>query len=180
MSTYSEEERNQALVVYASQNGRAEVVVPMLAELGLGHIPMGTLRSWVHRDRRDEYEQIKQEVAAHVRSHQADDYRAAAALATEISHEALRQVKDALQRGEVSLKDLPKTAREAMLAAAVATDKGELLSGNPTSIVKTGVDDVQRELAAVGIHIIMPGGGNEHPVVTVSEVPALPAGAETG
>lgn len=167
--TYTEEERRQALVVYASQNGRAEVVKPMLAELGLGHIPIRTLQSWAYRDRRDEYEQIKQEVAAYIRSQAADTYRSIAALASDVSHEALRQVADALGRGEIALKDLPKTAREAMLAAGIATDKGELLSGNPTSIVKTDVDDVRRELAAVGIQIIVPG----------AEPPkALPAGAE--
>lgn len=173
--TYSEEERRQALVVYASQNGRAEAVKPILVELGLGHIPLKTLRSWVQRDRRDDYEQIKQEVAVYNRSQAADMYRSVAALASDVSHEALRQTFAALKRGEIPLKELPKTAREAMVAAGIATDKGELVSGNPTSIVRTDVDDVRRELASVGIQIVMPGA--LPPSTEPSPTPALPAGA---
>jgi hypothetical protein len=179
-TTYTEAERRQALVVYASQNGRAETVKPLLAEAGLGHIPIRTLQSWAYRDRRDEYEQIKQEWSAYVRSQAADTYHSIAALASDVSLEALRQTADALARGEVALKDLPKVAREAMLAAGIATDKGELLSGNPTSIVKTGIDDVRRDLASVGVTIVMPGA--ELPAIDVQteRAPALPAGAESG
>lgn len=178
MATYTEEERRQALVVYASQNGRAEVVKPMLAEVGLGHIPIRTLQSWAYKDRRDEYEQIKQEWAAYVRSQAADTYRSIAAVASEVGHEALRQLADALARGEIALKELPRTATEALKAAGIATDKGELLSGNPTSIVKTDVDDVKRELAAVGIQIIVPGADPQTIDVQAKPVPALPVGAE--
>jgi hypothetical protein len=170
------DEMRLALTVYASQNGRADLVEPMLKDLKLS-IPLKRLRSWVYRDRRDEYEQIKQEYDAYVRSQAVDGFRAVASLATEVSGEAMRQLNEALKRGEVSLKELPKAAASAMVTAGIATDKGELLSGNPTTRVAHDVDDLTRDLASVGITIVMPGA-EDTKALDDQRTPALPAGTD--
>ncbi|HEX6456255.1 MAG TPA: hypothetical protein VF009_07015 [Solirubrobacterales bacterium] len=173
---HSEQEKRQAMVVYASVSGRREHVERMLAEVGLGHINYSTLRSWVYRDRKDEYLQIKGELDGYVRSEQADHYRNVAALGRDVSEEALRQLQAALEDGQITFRDLPKVAREAMVTAGIATDKGELLSGNPTSVVKTDLEDVTRELAVFGIHVILPGASQQAEAQRPASPPALPAG----
>lgn len=178
-SRHTPDERRQALVVFASQNGRRDLVEPMLEQLGLD-INIRTLQGWAYRRHADEYAQIKQEYDAYIRSQAADNFRSVAGLATEVSSEALRQIKAALEKGEVTLKELPKAAASAMVTAGIATDKGELLSGNPTERVSHDAGDAARELASVGITILVPGAdGKLAPIeAKVKEpTPQLPAPA---
>jgi uncharacterized protein (DUF342 family) len=175
---HTPDERKQAMVIYAANLGRAELVEKQLAEVGLD-VKIGTLRSWIHRDK-DLYEQIRTEYEAVMRREMAEGFYGTAALAREVGEEALIQMRDALERGEVSLKELPKVAQSALIAAGVATDKGQLLSGQPTENVRTDFGDIQRELASVGIQVIVNGAGEaERPPVKVSQSPpALPASTD--
>jgi hypothetical protein len=155
-SRYSPDVRRQALTVYASVGGRKDLALPMLAELGL-EVNIRTLQDWAYRRHPDEYAQIRQEYEGFIRSQAADSYREIAALATDVASASLTQMAEALRKGEVDLKELPKFAQSAMVAAGVATDKGELLSGNPTERVSHDIGDSVRELASVGITILVPG-----------------------
>ncbi len=174
---YTAQEKRQALTVFAMVSGSADLAGRMLAESGLGHIKVSTVQQWAYRSMREEYAQIKGEVDGHVRSQFADNYRQGAALHLEVSFEAARQMKVALEEGKISYRELPKLAQQAMLAAGIATDKGELLSGNPTSNVKTDMEDVQREAAALGITVIV-GAPPVEKGPPVIEHPALPAGED--
>lgn len=175
-TAYTEKDKRQALTLYAMVSGRGDLAERMLAESGLGHIKIGTVRQWAYRSMRDDYLQIKGEVDGHVRSQMADVYRQGAQLAAEVSTEALRQLKVALEEGKLEYRELAPAAQKAMLAAGIATDKGELLSGNPTSHVKTDMEDVQREAAALGIKIVIGAPPGPEKVAAVIEHPPLPAG----
>jgi hypothetical protein len=177
-----ESEKREALVVFALQSGNARLTEAMLVEVGLSHIKVDTIRQWAYRSRREEYTQIKGEVDGHVRAQLADGFRDTAAKGVEVAQEALRQLAIALEEGKIQYRDLGKSAQQAMVTAGIATEKGELLSGNPTSVVKTDVEDVKRELAAVGIQIVIGGKGKPEAIdvtpSTSTPAPALPAPPE--
>jgi crotonobetainyl-CoA:carnitine CoA-transferase CaiB-like acyl-CoA transferase len=178
---YKPEDVRMALAIHAMSSGVEKEVRKELELAGLGHIKYTTLRSWVSKSRKDEYEQICQEVEAVLTRESIDKWRSLFKNAGSVATEAMRQAYEALKRGEVDPKDLTKTAKDAAVVAAVSTDKIELLSGRPTDrVAHTGVDDLQRELASVGITVVIPGADNGKPTIDVQTrpEPALPAGAE--
>jgi hypothetical protein len=155
---YTEEEVRTALRVYASVNGRADLVKKMLAAEGLDMKP-STVRDWATRRHRDLYLDVRQGVQAFVRAHDADRYRSVVSLAHDVMEESLRQSMEALKRGELKPEQLPGIAQKAAISAGVSTDKSQVLDGEPDSIVRTPSDvgDITRELAASGIHLIVAG-----------------------
>ena len=178
---YKPEDVRLALTVFALSSRAEKEVRADLEAAGLGHVKYRTLRNWVSRPgpRQDEYEQICQEVDAVLSREQIDHWRGLNRNASAVATEAMRQAMEALKRGEIDVKDLTKTAKDAAVIAAVSTDKVELLSGRPTDrVAHTGVNDLQRELASVGITVIIPGADNAKPPMDDQRRPALPASAE--
>jgi hypothetical protein len=178
VSKHTPEEKDQALVLYAMADGRKELVIPWLKEAGID-VGINTLRGWVRRDG-EHYDQIRQECEAYKRSEHAEMFSGLASLANEVSTEAMRQLRVLLAEGAITPKELPKVAVSASTTAGIATDKSQLLSGNPTARVAHDVDDLQRELASVGITVVIPGAvepGAEKPTaIDVTPKPsALPS-----
>lgn len=175
-TAYTLEEKRQAMVIHVANLGRSELIEKQLAQAGL-KVPLRTLRAWIQRDR-DTYLQIKQEYEAAMRTHMAEGFYGTADLAVEVGREALNQMADALRSGEVTLKELPRYAQSAMIAAGVATDKGQLLSGQPTNRTETSIEDLKGELSSLGIQIVVGGAGGDKPTqVNVAATPALPSPA---
>jgi hypothetical protein len=176
---YRPEDVRMAMTVWAMSSGIEKEVTAELQKLGLGHIKHNTVRMWVTRSRRDEYEQIAQEVDSVLTRALVDQWRGNVSIAGSVAREAMRQAMEALKRGEISVKDLTKTAKDAAVVAAVGTDKVELLSGRPTDrVANAGVEDLTRELASVGITVVIPGAPTPKPAIDVQKQPALPASAE--
>lgn len=179
--TYTEDIRRQALSLYAMENGRREPVTHLLAQAGLD-IPYSTLRSWAVDSHKDLYQQIRGEIDQFVRLRMSDQARAAASLAMDTMTETVRQYREGLVEGRVPLSDLPKHARDLATPAGILIDKGELLSGNPTEITRSGVADINVEVESLGIKIVLPevvvpqekalgeGAGKDLPVIETRPV----------
>lgn len=155
---YKPEDIRMALAIHAMSSGVEKEVRVELAAAGLGHINFATLRGWVSKSRKDEYAQIHQELDAVFMRESIDKWRGQFKIAGAVATEAMRQAHEALKRGEIDVKDLTKTAKDAGVVAAVATDKIELLSGRPTDRhAGVGLQDLIGEAASVGITVIFPG-----------------------
>ena len=84
--------------------------------------------------------------------------------------------------GRVPLSELPKHAGDLATPAGILIDKGELLSGNPTEITRSGVADINVEVESLGIKIVLPevvvpqekalgeGAGKDLPVIETRPV----------
>lgn len=152
---YSEAERDQALAIFALEAGREKAVAAVLSELAMPAIPIATLRSWAYDRHKDRYERIKNEVEVHARSQLADRARGFALLGGEVVEEGLRQLQAKLESGEIKPKELPKVVHEAAVAFGIGVDKGELLSGRPTSRVAAGdFSGLLDELKGLGVDFI--------------------------
>lgn len=167
---YSEAERRQAMAVYAFVSGREKAGVQLLQEAELD-VPWGTIRSWVNR-RREEYAQVKAEVDDHARSLMADSHRRLAAMAMENEEAGLRQVADLLAEGKIDKRELPKLLQSMGILSGIHTEKGELLSGHPTSRVASDLGDIEAALKAAGVEVITGLAEEEEP----AELPAGDSG----
>jgi len=175
--SYTDAEVRKALEIHAAVSGRKDLVVKLLKDEGLD-IKIATVRDWATRRHRDLYADIRQGIATTIRTTTADRYKAVTDLALDVMDEALKQTADALARGELQPKDLPKVAQNAAVTAGIGTDKSQLLDGQPTEIVVGGnpLDSV-RELASMGISVFVPGvDGKPVPIETTARDtrPALP------
>src|SRR6476620_2740956 len=155
-NTYTEQERREAMICYAHELGRSDGVERLLAAVELGHITYKTVREWATRSRKEQYEQIRSEHDRYIRNQLAESFQAVSSRAVGSADESVRQYDVALKSGRVRAKDLPRGAREMATTAAILTDKAQLLSGNPTEIVRADTDDILIELRAVGIAVQMP------------------------
>jgi hypothetical protein len=180
---YRPEDVSMALTVFAMSSKVEKEVRANLAEAGLGHVNYRTLRSWVGKPgpKRDLYEQICAELDAAFTRERIEKWSDVLKISGSVVTEAMRQALVALERGEIDVKDLTKTAKDAAVAAAVATDKIELLSGRPTDrVANTGsAEDLIRELGVNGITVIVPGQPEKKPdaIDVQAKPPAeLPAG----
>lgn len=179
--TYSELERDQALAIFALESGREKVVTKVLAEGGLD-IPFTTIRGWAYNSHKERYTRIKSEVEEYARAQLADRARGFAHLGGEVVEEALLQLRDKLEAGEIKAKELPKVVHEAAVAHGIGIDKSELLSGRPTSRVSTDLPGMLRELHDMGIEFIEGEAEEEaadslpEPATSDLSQPQLPAG----
>jgi hypothetical protein len=156
-SAYSPQQKRIALEILAANSKMTEPTRRMLDEVGLNDLRVDTVREWARRGHKDEYDQIRQELEAWIRTNTAERFRAITSMAHDVQEEGLRQIKAALQRGELKPTEIPRALQPAAVAAGIAIDKSELLSDRPTERVSHDVGDLRRELASVGVTIIMPG-----------------------
>lgn len=172
---YTEDERRIAMRIHAAASGRRDIVEEMLRAEGLT-MGVRTVTHWVSRFP-DEYDSIQNEHRAYVRSKAEEEIRGVTTLALEVVGESLRQSRDALARGEIAPKDLPATAKAGMVSVGISVDKSELLSGNPTQITRgADTEDLKRELASVGITVILPGSEDRTPAALDVQAREAPAG----
>lgn len=156
---YAPDEVRRALEIHAVNNGRTDTTRKMLDKADLD-VDLRTIRRWVSRDHVDLYAQIRRELETHIRENAAERFRDLYNQAADLSEEAMRQMAEALKRGELELRELPKAMQSAMVSAGIAVDKDLILTGNPNQIVgnrPTTTDDLVRELESVGIKVILGG-----------------------
>jgi hypothetical protein len=168
--SYTDAEVRKALEIHAAVSGRQDLVAKLLKDEELD-IKVATVRDWATRRKRDLYQDIRQGIVTTIRTTAADRYKAVTDLALDVMDEALKQTADALKRGELQPKDLPKVAQNAAVTAGIGTDKSQLLDGQPTEIVTGGnpLDSV-RELASMGITVFVPAAdGRPVPIETTAK-----------
>jgi hypothetical protein len=93
--------------------------------------------------------------------------------------ETLRMRKELWERRDrlrVDLKDLAKLLHESGVMGGIATEKLQLLTGQPTQLVEHSFPELQRALDAKGIRLVV-GQGSAAPLPP-KPVPALPAAAD--
>lgn len=155
---YTPDEVRQALEIHASVNGREDLVGKLLKDSGLT-MTTATVRDWATRRHRDEYADVRQGIQTHIRINASDRFKATTSRALDVVDESLRQIGEALKRGEIDPKNLPKVAQQAAVSAGISVDKSQLLDGEPTEIVGATGDmgDLIRSLGAVGMTMIVGG-----------------------
>lgn len=170
---YAPDEVRRALEIHAVNNGRTSTTRTMLDEAGLD-VDLRTIRRWVSRDHVDLYAQIRRELEAHIRENGAERMRGLLTQAMDVSEEAMRQISEALKRGELKPTELPKALQSSMVAGGIAVDKDLIMTGNPNQIVGSRpatTDDLVRELESVGIKVILGG----KPIIDVNAHDTAPA-----
>jgi len=94
--------------------------------------------------------------------------------------ETLRMRKELWERRDrlrVDFKDLTKLLHESGVMGGIATEKLQLLTGQPTQLVEHSFPELQRALDAKGIRLVV-GQGPAAPPRPPKPVPALPAAAD--
>ncbi len=93
--------------------------------------------------------------------------------------ETLRMRKDLWERRDrlrVDFRDLTKLLHESGVMGGIATEKLQLLTGQPTQLVEHSFPELQRALDAKGIRLVV--GQGAAPPLPPKPVPALPAAAD--
>lgn len=152
LNRYSPDEKRDAMAAYAFCSGNQQKTEKLLSDAGLT-VSFHTIVGWVRREK-DLYEQVKAEIDGHTRSMMADSHKRLANMYMEGEEIGLAQLIKDLESGELTGKDLARALKDMSVGSAVHTDKGELLSGQPTARVATDANDIKRELASLGIHVI--------------------------
>jgi hypothetical protein len=166
--SYTDAEVRKALEIHAAVSGRQDLVARMLKDEGLT-MTVATVRDWATRRHRDLYADIRQGISTTIQITASDRYKAVTGRALDVMDEALRQTAEALRRGEIQPKDLPKVAQNAAVSAGIGTDKSQLLDGEPTAIVSGSTTAVEaaRELESVGMVIYVPTSAGPRPLTEV-------------
>lgn len=148
--TYSQEQRTKALIAMAHWNGNGRQAAKELAQDGLD-IDHKTLWRWARKQHVEDYERIRAEVLPQVEAKAAEDYADLAARQVEVAH----RITDRLEANidEIPARDLPAANKNTVTAAAISTDKAQLLNDRPTHIVKRSASEVLRALKGKGLVI---------------------------
>lgn len=169
---YSRTEKEEALLLYAMEAGRAKLVEPLLREAGL-EIPIETVKNWANRSERERYQRIKVEAEATIRERLEGRARRLAQLGGEVGEEALLQLKDKLANEKLDARVLAKLVHEAGVGYGIGVDKSEKLAGRPTARVSFDLPGLLRELRSLGAEFAL----EQSPIkVEAEQQPALPSG----
>lgn len=127
--------------------------------------PHQTLSYWKHRYA-DRYQAIREDVLPAVRAKAADEHMDLA----ERLMQANRQVIDRTIENTHLLepRDLPGAARNLSVAAAVETEKAEMLNDRPTQRVSHNLSGVLKDLKNLGVEVV-------EGTATEEEIPQLSA-----
>lgn len=142
---YTPEEVETALSAHVLESGRSKQVVALLKEAGFD-IPIATIRTWAYRTKREQYETLKSQLHSHVDSQLGDTFSRLATMSGEIAEEALKQIKEHLDNGQMDPKELSKVLHESMVAAGISTEKAQLLAGKPTERIAVDFGEIKRTL----------------------------------
>jgi hypothetical protein len=119
---------------------------------------------------RDQYEQIKTELAKHLDSELEELNRSLAVSAAELEAMAVNQLRDLAEAKDLGPKELVDIARTASTQVGIHTDKVQLLQGKPTQIVQNDFSDLKKALAQRhGINLTIEGEATEEPIPELSE-----------
>lgn len=169
---YSRTEKEEALLLYAMESGRAKLVEPLLREAGL-EIPIETVKNWANRSERERYQRIKVEAEATIRERLEGRARRLAQLGGEVGEEALLQLKDKLANEKLDARVLAKLVHEAGVGYGIGVDKSEKLAGRPTARISFDLPGLLRELRSLGAEFDL----EQSPIkVEAEQQPALPSG----
>jgi hypothetical protein len=146
--SYTDAEVERGLLAVADASGNTRIAAAFLAEDGLT-IDDSTLWRWSRKSHAKRYERIRAEVLPKVRAQAADQHMDLAKMQMDVT----RRLTERLARevDEVPARDLPGGIRNLSTAAAVETDKAQLLGGEPTIRIERSADQVLRALAARGM-----------------------------
>lgn len=148
--TFNETERTKALLALAHWNGNGRKASQELAQDGL-EIDQKTLWRWSRKQHVAEYERIRAEVLPIVETRAAEGYANLAARQIEVAHRITDRLEANIE--EIPPRDLPAANKNTVTAAAISTDKAQLLNDRPTSIIQRSASDVLRSLKSKGFDI---------------------------
>jgi len=173
--SYSDAEIERALIAVAFANGNTHMASRELAEAEFP-IDQKTLWRWSRKIHAERYESMQVEVLPALRARAAEEHMDIAAQQMSV----VRQMTERLTREvpEISARDLPGGIRNVTTAAAVHTDKAQLLQGEPTNIVRQDFGEIRRTLEERhGVRLVLDGEAEELPD---QEPKQLSAGAGDG
>lgn len=171
---YSAEEIDIALAVFAIEGGRERRVRAQLRAAGL-KATYKTVHRWAYDTYHERYERISIEVEKQVGAKLADTFHRLAAISAELGEEVLDRIRAALKRcdeggTEVDFRDLAKLLHESGIMGGIATEKLQLLKGNPTQLVEHSFPEIRAALERKGVRMLPPGSAQ------VIDLEPLPAG----
>lgn len=165
---YSEDQRDQALMILARHNGNAPKALAELKERLPDAPGLQTLYDW--RDKHAQrYQEIREEIAPQIERQAITTYRDIVVRSAQGQLLATEQTITDLENG--SVKDASVAARNLAIAGGVATDKLLLFTNRPTQITHTAGPD---ELLAKLTRVLGPGSIDSTAVEIDSETEALP------
>jgi hypothetical protein len=149
---FGELEKERGLIALAMANGNASQAARDLAsdeEHGFT-VSKETLLRW-QQNEGERYAELRSQVLPKIRALAAQQHLRLAEQAATAASETLTLAKGKLS--EIPARDLPGAVRNFSTASAIHVDKAQLLSDQPTAIVRRGSAEVLRELAAEGLVI---------------------------
>jgi hypothetical protein len=151
---YTDYEKDAGLTALAVCSGqRNKAAETLKAETGIEISPT-TLKRWAEKDETERYLRIQAELGPVMRARLADLHQTLAEKSGEIEHEALELLRAKLP--EMEGRDLTTAARNAAVQTGIHTEKTQLLTGQPTQIVKRDISEVARALKNKGFDIDLP------------------------
>lgn len=141
----------RGLMAMAVHNGNSRKARDFLAQGGIkvGH---QTLREWALEKHVERYEAIRAEYLPKLRARAAEQHMDLARLANEANAKVIERLSKEID--EIPTRDLPGASRNLAVTAAVNTEKGLLLDGEPTSRVTVNFDGLVNELKGLGVEVI--------------------------
>lgn len=142
----SEPQIQIALETLALHSGGRQAAVERLSSEGIA-IEADDLGK-LARERRTDYRDARIRVAEQVKEGLADLHHLAAVKNLELEHKALEQIQGDVEEERVPVSNLIKIVTSSSGASASHTEKGQLLSGEPTQRVERTPDEIMRSLEA--------------------------------
>lgn len=143
--SYNEREIELALSTVAFLNGNTRQAHKELKQAGLSINP-ATLWRWSRKKYVEKYEEIRREVTPRAREWAAERHMALADEHMEINRSLLERLRGTVE--DIPARDLPGAVRNVSTAAAIETDKAQLLAGQPTVRVERSVSEIVAKLKA--------------------------------
>jgi hypothetical protein len=149
---HSAEQIEAALVVLALESGNVRRARKKLAEMDIfDKVPPATTITRWPETYRERYAEIRSEVAPRIKARMADTHDDLATRLASLEHQTLDELEKEVS--DLSGKDKAALLRNTAIAAAVHTDKAQMLRGEATVIVKRELPEIFRALAAKGVVI---------------------------
>jgi hypothetical protein len=145
--SYGDLERERGLIAVAMANGNTHQAARDLSSDGL-KISQKTLWKW-RREETQRYEELRSQWLPKIREVAAEQHMALASRQIELSASLTEDL--AKKRGDLDGRDISTAIRNVTVSAGVHTDKAQLLSGEPTAIVRRDLGEVLRNLKAHGL-----------------------------
>jgi len=149
---HSAEQIEAALVVLALESGNVRRARKKLAEMDIfDKVPPATTITRWPETYRERYAEIRSEVAPRIKARMADTHDDLATRLASLEHQVLDQLEQEV--ADLSGKDKAALLRNSSIAAAVHTDKAQMLRGEATVIVKRELPEIFRALGAKGVAV---------------------------